>query len=146
MQWTSKKCTKKRDKRAELLFWSLNLLFFWSRRCGSRRGRLSSLMSPQRTWAWQSHSQSYSYEVAWVTARPPKLPKVHFGNNSRGLSTMSEWSICVSQPTAITSWNTLREFRSYWKAIITGSLAGYIKIIPTGDPQKFPFKKKTRCQ
>ena len=25
---TSKKCTKKRDARAELLFWSLNLLFF----------------------------------------------------------------------------------------------------------------------
>ena len=28
VQWTSKKCTKKRDARAELLFWSLNLLFF----------------------------------------------------------------------------------------------------------------------
>ena len=28
MQWTSKKCTKKRDAGAELLFWSLNLLFF----------------------------------------------------------------------------------------------------------------------
>ena len=28
MQWTSKKSTKKRDARAELLFWSLNLLFF----------------------------------------------------------------------------------------------------------------------
>ena len=27
-QWTSKKCTKKHDARAELLFWSLNLLFF----------------------------------------------------------------------------------------------------------------------
>ena len=26
VQWTSKKCTKKRDARAELLFWSLNLL------------------------------------------------------------------------------------------------------------------------
>ena len=25
VQWTSKKCTKKRDARAELLFWSLNL-------------------------------------------------------------------------------------------------------------------------
>ena len=29
VQWTSKKCTKKRDTRAELLFWSLNLLFFF---------------------------------------------------------------------------------------------------------------------
>ena len=28
VQWTSKKCTKKRDARAEVLFWSLNLLFF----------------------------------------------------------------------------------------------------------------------
>ena len=28
VRWTSKKCTKKRDARAELLFWSLNLLFF----------------------------------------------------------------------------------------------------------------------
>ena len=44
MQWTSKKCTKKRHARAELLFWSLNLLYFWIRRCGRRRGRLSSLI------------------------------------------------------------------------------------------------------
>ena len=44
VQWTSKKCTKKRDARAELLFWSLNLLFFWSRRCGRHRSCLSSLM------------------------------------------------------------------------------------------------------
>ena len=28
VQRTSKKCTKKYDARAELLFWSLNLLFF----------------------------------------------------------------------------------------------------------------------
>ena len=28
VQWTSKKCTKKRDARAELLFLSLNLLLF----------------------------------------------------------------------------------------------------------------------
>ena len=44
MQWTSKKCTKKRHARAELLFWSLNLLYSWTRRCGRRRGRLSSLI------------------------------------------------------------------------------------------------------
>ena len=41
VQWTSKKCTKKRDARAELLFSSLNLLFFWSHR--RRRCCLSSL-------------------------------------------------------------------------------------------------------
>ena len=28
VQWTSNKCPKKRDARAGLLFWSLNLLFF----------------------------------------------------------------------------------------------------------------------
>ena len=28
VQWTSKKYTKKRDARSELLSWSLNLLFF----------------------------------------------------------------------------------------------------------------------
>ena len=44
VQWTSKKCTKKRDACAELLFWSLNLLFLWSRRCGRRRSCLSSLI------------------------------------------------------------------------------------------------------
>ena len=48
-QWTSKKCTKKRDSRAELLFGSLNLLFFWSRRCGCRRSCLSSLLITTRT-------------------------------------------------------------------------------------------------
>ena len=45
VQWTSKKCTKKRDAGAELLFWSLNLLFSWSRRRGRRRGCLHSLLS-----------------------------------------------------------------------------------------------------
>ena len=28
VQWTSMKSSKKRDARAELLFWSLNLFFF----------------------------------------------------------------------------------------------------------------------
>ena len=37
-------CTKKRDARAELLFWRLNLLFFWSRRCDRRRSCLRSLL------------------------------------------------------------------------------------------------------
>ena len=48
-QWTSKKCTKKRDSRAELLFGSLNLLFLWSRRCGRLRSCLSSLLITTRT-------------------------------------------------------------------------------------------------
>ena len=44
VQCTSKKCTKKRNTRAELLFWSLNLLLFWSRRCDRRRSCLNSLL------------------------------------------------------------------------------------------------------
>ena len=45
VQSTSKKCTKKRDARAELLFWSLiKPIGFWSRRCGRCRSCLSSLM------------------------------------------------------------------------------------------------------
>ena len=48
VQWTSKKCTKKRDARAELLFWYLNSLFFGSRRYGRRRSCLSSLMKDIR--------------------------------------------------------------------------------------------------
>ena len=44
VQWTSKKCTKKRDARAELLFWSLiKPIVFWSRRCRRRPSCLSSL-------------------------------------------------------------------------------------------------------
>ena len=41
---TNLTCTKKRDARAELLFWRLNLLFFWSRRCDRRRSCLRSLL------------------------------------------------------------------------------------------------------
>ena len=40
VQWTSKKCTKKRDSLLELLF--------WSRRCGRRRSCLSSLITNNR--------------------------------------------------------------------------------------------------
>ena len=36
---TAKKCTKKRDARARLLFWLLNLVLFWRPRCRCRRRR-----------------------------------------------------------------------------------------------------------
>ena len=42
---TAKKCTKKRDARAKLLFWLLNLLLLWSSRCRRRRRMLRSLLS-----------------------------------------------------------------------------------------------------
>ena len=41
---TVKKCTKKRDARAKLLFWLLNLLLLWRSRCGHRRRILRSLI------------------------------------------------------------------------------------------------------
>ena len=44
VQWTSKKCTKKRDACAKLLFWSLNL-FFFEVVVVCRRSFLSSLLS-----------------------------------------------------------------------------------------------------
>ena len=80
MQWTSKKCTKKRHARAELLFWSLNLLYFWSRRCGRRRGRLSSLIfqtvansdkvSPQQN---QKNNNKSVYSMLSTSWDPSKL-------------------------------------------------------------------------
>ena len=55
MQWTSKKCTKKRDARAELLFWSLNLLtVFWS--C-HRRSCLSSVL-------WAEVNENFCFLIA----------------------------------------------------------------------------------
>ena len=39
--WTAKKCTKKRDACAELLFCSLNLFRFWRFRCRRRRSFVS---------------------------------------------------------------------------------------------------------
>ena len=45
--WTSKKCTKKRDARAELLFLLIKPIVFWRcRRC--RHNCLSSLLSPDK--------------------------------------------------------------------------------------------------
>ena len=41
---TAKKCTKKRDARAEVLFCLFSLLIFWRSRCHRRRGILKSRM------------------------------------------------------------------------------------------------------
>ena len=62
MYWTSEKWTKERDARAELLFWSSNLLFFWSRHCGRRRSCLSSLFADYTTSS--SHFSSGKVERA----------------------------------------------------------------------------------
>ena len=64
VQWTSKKCTKKRDARAELLFWSLNLLLFWSRRCGRRRSCLSSLITAGQKPATSSQTHTTESQLA----------------------------------------------------------------------------------
>ena len=59
VQWTSKKCTKKRDARAELLFWSLNLLLFWS-----RRSCLSSLITAGQKPATSSQTHTTESQLA----------------------------------------------------------------------------------
>ena len=46
VQWRQRNVQKKRDARAELLFCSLNLLFFWRSRCRRRRGFVRSLITP----------------------------------------------------------------------------------------------------
>ena len=53
--WTSKKCTKKRDARVELLFWSLNLLFFFLK---------SSLWSSSSATTSSSSSSSSSLQLS----------------------------------------------------------------------------------
>ena len=45
---TVKKCTKKRDARAELLFCSLNLLLFWRSPCSRRCSFVRSLLTSAR--------------------------------------------------------------------------------------------------
>jgi len=45
VQGLQRKCTKKRDARAELLFCSLNLLLIWRCRCRRRRSFVRSLLS-----------------------------------------------------------------------------------------------------
>ena len=62
VQWTSNKCSKKHDACAELLFWSLNLLLFWSRRCGRRRSCLSYLLS-RNVYLWYQYCEIKSYEL-----------------------------------------------------------------------------------
>ena len=44
VQKQAKKCTKKRDARAKLLFCLWNLLFFWRSRCHPRRWILKSVL------------------------------------------------------------------------------------------------------
>ena len=46
---TGKKCTKKCDARAKLLFWLLNLLFLWRSHCRPRRWILKSLIADRQS-------------------------------------------------------------------------------------------------
>ena len=58
--WTfhvlAKKCANNRDARAELLFFSLNLLFFWRSPCRRRRSFVRSLLH-SGVWATSSHKK-----------------------------------------------------------------------------------------
>ena len=74
VQWTSKKCTQKRYALAELLFWSLTLLFFWSRRCGRPRSCLSSLLS---TVTLKQYSFKKKKELNPGHGLPRRRPRPH---------------------------------------------------------------------
>ena len=71
--WTAKKCTKKHDARAALLFWLLNLLLFWRSRCRRRRRIFRSLLfraanAFRVTWSWRVRHRNALTEIAWEDA------------------------------------------------------------------------------
>ena len=86
VQWTSKKCTKKRDARAELLFWSLNLLFSWSRRRGCLNSQcfglqytffrlVRRLMASSQELGYRDQFLEISPWFIWeISARFPRCP------------------------------------------------------------------------
>ena len=83
---TAKKCTKKRDARAELLFCSLNLLLFWRSRCRRRRSFARSLI----TWTWRvlsyyiallmlkSGQMNYNWDIAHLKCFTQQFWDVNF--------------------------------------------------------------------
>ena len=94
VRWTSKKCTKKRDARAELLFWSLNLLFFWSRR-RRRRSCLSSLLLSR---LYRVDPAEWAKVFTWRKVGPAKrvtLPSQE-GDPSRRVTLLAKPSLCSS--------------------------------------------------
>ena len=73
--WTAKKCTKRRDARAELLFCSLNLLLCWRFRCRRRRSFVKSLLLTARLLSTaglenqsskQQSSKTLEVNIFWV--------------------------------------------------------------------------------
>ena len=56
---TVKKCTKKRDARAELLFYLFNQLLFWRSCCRRRRSILKSIVSCSALFKAQSSTSPY---------------------------------------------------------------------------------------
>ena len=69
---TAKKCTKKRDAPAKLLFCSLNLLLFWRSRCRRRRSFLRCL-SVRRRCSERQLSIEPSCEMVTTTIKPVHL-------------------------------------------------------------------------
>ena len=98
VQWTSKKCTKKRDARAELLFWSLKLLFFWSCRCGRRHSCLSSLLTHISTWAAATRVLSRTREITLGT-------RLKAGNVAKSMTSEGNSALLPAneRPTAVTA-------------------------------------------
>ena len=73
VQSTSKESTKKRDERTELLAWSLNLLLFWSRRCGRRRSCFWLLNFLVRNLPWTQLLLTYWGDLEQVFYKKKSL-------------------------------------------------------------------------
>ena len=83
----SKKYTKKRDARAEKLFWPLKLLFFWSRRCGRRRSCLSSLLMSLSKDVFGRHTSTGSEAFSLLICLNPLSPNICIQILQTGLHT-----------------------------------------------------------
>ena len=94
VQRTSKECTKKCDVCAELLFWSLHLLLFWSRRCGRHRSRVSSLLL-QEKWCWPLLDLRRSKDT-------------NIRQTLYKMETLLEYSVCPCCSRSASSWLSVR--------------------------------------
>ena len=71
LQRSAKKCTKIQNARAQLLFCSLILLFWWRSRCRCRRGFVNSLMSADK------HPSIFSRQMVTIVYIFYKSNRVH---------------------------------------------------------------------
>ena len=94
---TAKKCTKKRDARAELLFCLFNLLLFLRSRCRRRRGILKYLMIA-------SVQKPPLLEKNWRVQASPRL--FFFFRRERGVCTLAMEMSTYNSKRNVLNFNT----------------------------------------